>query len=302
MKSERQGEEMKHHHHHHDRNLLQYSPSDYPSLACDHRSAMKEIAREQSLVTQLRAIVLPALQVDERSQLVAQMFQGILDCSSKAIAQLQLHRSDAPRVDVLVDDKKRVKTISDDCISKEEIDKPHHQHKRRRYADSVSLETPVPHYDGHQWRKYGQKHINKAKHPRSYYRCTYRQEQDCKATKTVQQHDDSAGVDHAVMYTVVYHGQHTCNGNNGDDSATDDAETNTQSSSALVHSDSQCSVSVTCSSDPNEHQMPLDDSNKLLDKSADLITNTMYEPFEMTEFAPFDSDSWELDALLRFGV
>jgi hypothetical protein len=36
----------------------------------------------------------------------------------------------------------------------------------RRYDDLVSLETPVPHYDGRQWRKYGQKHINKAKHPR----------------------------------------------------------------------------------------------------------------------------------------
>jgi len=36
----------------------------------------------------------------------------------------------------------------------------------RRFADSVSLETPVPHYDGRQWRKYGQKNINKEKHPR----------------------------------------------------------------------------------------------------------------------------------------
>ena len=36
----------------------------------------------------------------------------------------------------------------------------------RRSDDSVPLETPVPHYDGRQWRKYGQKHINKAKHPR----------------------------------------------------------------------------------------------------------------------------------------
>jgi hypothetical protein len=46
-------------------------------------------------VTQLRDIVLPALQqADERYELVAQMFQSILDCSSKAMAELQRHQSD----------------------------------------------------------------------------------------------------------------------------------------------------------------------------------------------------------------
>ncbi|XP_022682403.1 probable WRKY transcription factor 70 isoform X3 [Setaria italica] len=156
---------------------------------------MKEIATGQSLVTQLRAIVLPALQAYQRCELAAQMFQNILDCSSKAITELQFHhQSDARADDALVDDKKRVRRISsDDCINEEGgTANPHHQHKRSRKSDdSVSLETPVPRYDGRQWRKYGQKHINKAKHPRSYYRCTYRQEQGCKATKTVQQKDDS---------------------------------------------------------------------------------------------------------------
>ncbi|CAN6339387.1 unnamed protein product [Urochloa humidicola] len=271
---------MKHHN-------SRYLPPSSPS---DHRSAMEEIARGQSLVTQLRAIVLPALQADQRCELVAQMFQNILDCSSKAITELQLrHQSDARADDALVDDKKRVRRIaSDDCVKEGTTANPHHLHKRRRSDDSVSLETPVPHYDGRQWRKYGQKHINKAKHPRSYYRCTYRQEQDCKATKTVQQQDDSTGTDQPVMYTVVYHGQHTCKDNNGVDSGTDDSETNTVSSS-----DSRSSM---C-----DHQTSLGDNKQLLDKSADLITkNSMYEPFDMTVFTPWDLDSWELDALLRF--
>jgi hypothetical protein len=96
----------------------------------DHRSVMKGIAREQSLVTQLRALVLPALQADERSELVAQMFQSILDCSSKAMADLQLlHQSDD---DTLVDDKKRKRKIPDDFNSNEDV-KPYHK-PRRRYA------------------------------------------------------------------------------------------------------------------------------------------------------------------------
>ncbi|WVZ54795.1 hypothetical protein U9M48_005541 [Paspalum notatum var. saurae] len=279
--------------------------SDLPSLACDHRPAMKEVARGQSLVTQLRAVVLPALQADERSEIVAQMFQSILDCSSKAMAELQqLHRSRSARADdddVLVDDKKRVRRISSDCCSKEEgvstAANPHHQRKRRRLCDdSVSLQTPVPHYDGRQWRKYGQKHINKAKHPRSYYRCTYRQEQGCKATKTVQQQDDSSSADHPLMYTVVYHGQHTCKDNDGVNSGADESEINTRSSS-----DTQSSISSTCT-DTYDQQTSLHDNELLIGKSEDLVMkNNMYEPFDMAAFGPLDLDSWELDALLRFG-
>nr|CAB3490737.1 unnamed protein product [Digitaria exilis] len=146
--------------HHSNGYLPQSTPSGHPSSLSDHRSAMKEIARGQSLVTQLRAIVLPALQADERCELVAHMFQNILDCSSKAMTELQLHHQSESQADeALVDDKKRVRRISsDESIKEGATGNPHHQHKRR-----------------------------------SYYRCTYRQEQDCKATKTVQQQDGSAG-------------------------------------------------------------------------------------------------------------
>ncbi|KAI5008042.1 hypothetical protein ZWY2020_009090 [Hordeum vulgare] len=59
--------------------------------------------------------------------------------------------------------------------------------------------------DGHSWRKYGQKDILGAKHPRAYYRCTHRNSQGCTATKQVQRADEDP-----VLFDVVYHGQHTC--------------------------------------------------------------------------------------------
>ncbi|GJN03389.1 hypothetical protein PR202_ga20828 [Eleusine coracana subsp. coracana] len=59
--------------------------------------------------------------------------------------------------------------------------------------------------DGHSWRKYGQKDILGARHPRAYYRCTHRNSQGCPATKQVQRTDNDAGV-----FDVVYHGEHTC--------------------------------------------------------------------------------------------
>ncbi|MQM18865.1 hypothetical protein Taro_051863 [Colocasia esculenta] len=59
--------------------------------------------------------------------------------------------------------------------------------------------------DGFSWRKYGQKDILGAKHPRSYYRCTHRHSQGCPALKLVQRSDDDPSV-----FDVTYRGRHTC--------------------------------------------------------------------------------------------
>ncbi|XWS50072.1 hypothetical protein CRYUN_Cryun12cG0056900 [Craigia yunnanensis] len=62
-----------------------------------------------------------------------------------------------------------------------------------------------PHDDGYSWRKYGQKDILGAKYPRSYYRCTYRNTQNCWATKQVQRSDKDP-----TIFEVTYRGTHTC--------------------------------------------------------------------------------------------
>ncbi|XP_021754328.1 probable WRKY transcription factor 41 [Chenopodium quinoa] len=62
-----------------------------------------------------------------------------------------------------------------------------------------------PPEDGYSWRKYGQKDILGAKHPRSYYRCTYRNIQGCYATKQVQRDDEDP-----MQFKVTYKGTHTC--------------------------------------------------------------------------------------------
>ncbi|KAJ4823157.1 hypothetical protein Tsubulata_016395 [Turnera subulata] len=62
-----------------------------------------------------------------------------------------------------------------------------------------------PHDDGYSWRKYGQKDILGAKHPRSYYRCTYRNTQNCWATKQVQRSDADP-----TLFEINYRGIHTC--------------------------------------------------------------------------------------------
>ncbi|KAL3829741.1 hypothetical protein ACJIZ3_018543 [Penstemon smallii] len=59
--------------------------------------------------------------------------------------------------------------------------------------------------DAYNWRKYGQKDILGANHPRAYYRCTHRHTQGCLATKQVQKMDDDPSI-----FEVIYKGNHSC--------------------------------------------------------------------------------------------
>uniref|UniRef100_A0A0E0L3U6 WRKY domain-containing protein n=1 Tax=Oryza punctata TaxID=4537 RepID=A0A0E0L3U6_ORYPU len=59
------------------------------------------------------------------------------------------------------------------------------------------------------WRKYGQKEIKNSKYPRFYYRCSYKDDHGCPATKQVQQsetNDDTT----SPVYDITYFGEHTC--------------------------------------------------------------------------------------------
>ncbi|KAJ8753840.1 hypothetical protein K2173_000094 [Erythroxylum novogranatense] len=78
-------------------------------------------------------------------------------------------------------------------------------YKRRRNSQSWTTERPALVDDGHGWRKYGQKVILNAKHPRNYYRCTHKYDQGCQATKQVQQLNEKP-----PLYRTTYIGHHTC--------------------------------------------------------------------------------------------
>ncbi|CAN0923780.1 WRKY DNA-binding transcription factor 70 [Linum grandiflorum] len=81
-------------------------------------------------------------------------------------------------------------------------------YKRRRSGHSdVLISSSMQ--DGHSWRKYGQKEILNAKFPRSYYRCTHKFDQACKATRQVQRLEEQ-GTNKETMYSITYTGHHTC--------------------------------------------------------------------------------------------
>ncbi|KAF0922047.1 hypothetical protein E2562_023999 [Oryza meyeriana var. granulata] len=84
---------------------------------------------------------------------------------------------------------------------------PRDGRKRRKDRPSWVKRTFTPHFDGHLWRKYGQKNIKDSSFPRLYYRCSYREDRQCLASKLVQQEND----DDPPLYKVTYTYEHTCN-------------------------------------------------------------------------------------------
>ncbi|XP_051181423.1 uncharacterized protein [Lolium perenne] len=80
-------------------------------------------------------------------------------------------------------------------------------HGSRKEKRMRKVDTFAPHNDGHQWRKYGEKKINNCNFPRYYYRCTYKDNMNCPATKQIQQKDHSD----PPLYQVTYYNEHSCN-------------------------------------------------------------------------------------------
>ncbi|CAL5061018.1 unnamed protein product [Urochloa decumbens] len=78
--------------------------------------------------------------------------------------------------------------------------------RRRSHSPFLKTVTTSTLDDGNSWRKYGQKHIQDSpKNPRSYYRCTHKPDQGCRATRQVQASDDNPS-----EFVVSYFGYHTC--------------------------------------------------------------------------------------------
>ncbi|XP_020107963.1 probable WRKY transcription factor 70 [Ananas comosus] len=77
---------------------------------------------------------------------------------------------------------------------------------RRRSENSPRREVMAKtQEDGQTWRKYGQKEIQNCTQPKSYFRCTHKNDQGCMARKQVQRSEDDP-----TTYIITYMGEHTC--------------------------------------------------------------------------------------------
>ncbi|XP_061339213.1 probable WRKY transcription factor 70 [Gastrolobium bilobum] len=78
-------------------------------------------------------------------------------------------------------------------------------YQRRKGAQTRITLSHITDDNHSSWRKYGQKDIQNSKFPRSYFRCSRRYDQGCKATKQVQLTQENPD-----MYQTMYIGIHTC--------------------------------------------------------------------------------------------
>ncbi|KAK4758538.1 hypothetical protein SAY87_019839 [Trapa incisa] len=138
-------------------------------------------------------------------------WNGPIKCQPQPVAAAALGTTSVPASPLSVNGNPRDDDFDRDLAVNEQLDSREASKKRKmlpkwtdqvRISPDAGLEGPQ---DGYSWRKYGQKDILGAKYPRSYYRCTYRNTQNCPANKQVQRSDH----DH-TMFEITYRGKHTC--------------------------------------------------------------------------------------------
>ncbi|GMJ11832.1 hypothetical protein HRI_004852400 [Hibiscus trionum] len=179
------------------------SVSAWPErLSSKQKRAIKELVEGQEYANQLQILFHNSgqetahLSSPEKEALLHKILrsfdQTLAVLSSVESAQVS-HSHTASNQDSSADSRKRP-------VSKDK--RGCYKRKRTEQAWTVVSATME---DGHAWRKYGQKGILNSKHPRSYFRCTRKHDQGCRATKQVQRMEDGS-----QMYRTTYIGTHTC--------------------------------------------------------------------------------------------
>ncbi|KAJ0975465.1 hypothetical protein J5N97_017430 [Dioscorea zingiberensis] len=180
----------------------------------DQEMAIQEITRGYKLVTRLHSILPTG---EPQRELIGTLFGEVLQALSTALSILKSSNKSIESSDEQIITETGSASFSDQGSneSSEEVKSApttgcgkRGRQERLRTMNPWTKVTYAPHDDGHQWRKYGQKNIQKSKLSRSYYRCTYKGE-GCQATKHIQQKDCGD----PPLFLVTYYEKHTCESN-----------------------------------------------------------------------------------------
>ncbi|KAG0459456.1 hypothetical protein HPP92_022584 [Vanilla planifolia] len=173
-----------------------------PELHGDASTAIEHISHGKGLLILLRSLLL-----QDRHQPNKKYTESLLDESLKSLDMALLHLKSCESEMETSESSKEQSRSTARAVAVGPKPKQKLGDKCKKKQHSRTIMTSSPFGDGHQWRKYGQKNILNAEHPRSYYRCTYSEDKNCSATKQVQQKD---GDQDLPEYMVKYNGKHTC--------------------------------------------------------------------------------------------
>lgn len=175
------------------------------NLSADRERAIEELVRGQEFTKQLRTLLDKPKGDDHKAFSAGDLITRILRSFNESISILTYSQSD--EVSQIPADKDGQKSEdSGESRKSSGLKDRRGCYKRRRTTETWTKVTDTLVDDGHAWRKYGQKVILNATHPRNYYRCTHKTDQGCQATKQVQRTDE----DDKPTYRTTYYGHHTC--------------------------------------------------------------------------------------------
>ncbi|CAD6255106.1 unnamed protein product [Miscanthus lutarioriparius] len=189
-------------------------------MACvaDREAAVREVAQVYELIKLQQPLLLNCSSSSPPStQLAQSLLSKALRALNVALSVMKQQQQQQPVVAVKAEP--HLSPPSPASADSEAIAPSTATRGAKRRRSSVAMEgkkktsswetlTAVPYDDGYQWRKYGEKKINGTLFTRSYFRCTYKQDDGgCLATKHVQQIDNDS---YPPMFQVTYNNHHTC--------------------------------------------------------------------------------------------
>ncbi|XP_062155519.1 probable WRKY transcription factor 70 isoform X1 [Alnus glutinosa] len=173
-------------------------------LSNTRQKVIKELVQGQECATQLKTLLHKTLEDQLVSKILRSFTESISVLTSFESGEVCQNLQAVSHADSHCDDRRS--EDSGESSRKRPASKDRRGcYRRRKTAHTWTTVSPTVENDGHAWRKYGQKEILNAKHPRSYFRCTRKFDQGCRATKQVQRKEDDP-----QMFQTTYIGHHTC--------------------------------------------------------------------------------------------
>ncbi|KAG5031655.1 hypothetical protein AAZX31_06G135400 [Glycine max] len=190
------------------------------SSAAKRKRVIRELVQGRDYATQLKFLLQKPIGPDgsvSAKELVANVLRSfaetlsVLTSSSEDSTSGHDHDDEVIAQNLVIsgEDASQVASINDpsseDSTESRKGSKDRRGSYKRRKTEQTWTIVAQTTDDNHAWRKYGQKEILNSQFPRSYFRCTRKFEQGCRATKQVQRIQENPD-----RYNITYIGFHTC--------------------------------------------------------------------------------------------